>query len=330
VGVVETVFKWLDFKVTNRCNNKCLYCGVKQDAITESERIPLKSAVTAIQDAIDIGFTHFALLGGEPSVRADITDILSPFCGTKRVHTVMVISNMLIFNEMMYRKLFSSNSEYATLVASIDSLVAPNFKNQTPERTLSHIKRVISIANEYSTTGTRGVHIHSVISRENFRNLFNHASFFNAKGLEISMALVEPFQVTDFPKAYNQFSKTEIEYIIAELDHLETINELGFANNVLRNYLRTFILDENKYFESCTAGVEHVIIDSDGLVYPCLTEAYRQGLSFGNITNKRFFDLYKKMIDFHCDTQFRQTCWDHYLWTCLATTKRRESNNASN
>jgi radical SAM protein with 4Fe4S-binding SPASM domain len=144
------------------------------------------------------------------------------------------------------------------------------------------------------------------------------------------MALVEPFQVTDYPKEYNQFSKTEIEHILAILDKLEINDNLGFPNKVLRDYLRTFVLDENEYFESCTAGVEHVIIDSDGAVYPCLTEAYRQGLSIGKIINKRFLDLYKKMESFSCNSRFRQTCWDHYLWTCLADTRRRESNNTSN
>lgn len=322
--MVDTVFKWLDFKVTNRCNNKCLYCGVKQDPISESEKLPLTSVVAAVEDAIDIGFTHFALLGGEPSVRADITDILSSFYGKKRVHTVMVISNMLVFNEMMYRKLFGSNSENATLVASIDSLVSPNNKNQNPKRTLSYIDKALRIASEYSNAGTRSVHIHTVISRENFQNLFDYTSFFIEKGVELSMALVEPFQITDSPKAYNQFSKNEIEHIIAELDHLETDDYLEFPNRVLREYLRSFVLGKSDYFESCTAGVEHVIIESDGAVYPCLTEAYRQGLSFGNIIDERFFDLYKRMEDFRCNLRFNQACWDHYLWTRLADTKRRE------
>ena len=101
-GLVETVFKWLDFKITNRCNNKCLYCGVNQDSPAEEERIQLSQTIDALEDAIDLDFTHFALLGGEPSIRADIEELLTPFSNTKSVHTLMIISNMLIFNEPMY------------------------------------------------------------------------------------------------------------------------------------------------------------------------------------------------------------------------------------
>ena len=227
---------------------------------------------------------------------------------------------MLVFNEPMYRKLFRTRCKNATVVASIDSLNTPNYKNQNPEKTLLFIDRILNIAEEYKSLGNRGVHIHSVISRENYQKLFDHVSFFIEKGPDVSMALVEPFQVVTNPREYNQFSEPEIGQIVSQLDLLDDVGNLNFGNNVLRDYLRTYVLNDNDRYTSCTAGIEHVIIDADGSVYPCLTESYRQGLAFGNITNNRFKNLYEQMREFHCESPFLQTCWDHYLWTRLAST----------
>ncbi len=32
-------FKWLNFKITNRCNNNCEYCGVENDPISTPEKL---------------------------------------------------------------------------------------------------------------------------------------------------------------------------------------------------------------------------------------------------------------------------------------------------
>jgi MoaA/NifB/PqqE/SkfB family radical SAM enzyme len=67
-------FKWLDFKITNRCNNHCSYCGVKHDSPIAPERVRTETLHQTIRDAKDIGFTHFAFLGGEHSLRDHLDD----------------------------------------------------------------------------------------------------------------------------------------------------------------------------------------------------------------------------------------------------------------
>ena len=32
-------FRWLDFKITNRCNNKCVYCGGSNDPPSIPEKL---------------------------------------------------------------------------------------------------------------------------------------------------------------------------------------------------------------------------------------------------------------------------------------------------
>lgn len=182
------------------------------------------------------------------------------------------------------------------------------------------MKKIQTIAEDFEKDGKHGreVHVHSVISRENFRNLVDHIQYFHDQHIDVSMAIVEPFELMpeiELSNKYNQFTKSEVKEIIKQLDQLETVGLLNWANGVLREYLIMILNGSIDRYIGCTAGLAHVIIESDGNVYPCLTESYRNGLNFGNINSERFRDIYQRMQGFRCTSPFQQTCWDHYLWT---------------
>jgi molybdenum cofactor biosynthesis enzyme MoaA len=139
-------FKWLDFKITNRCNNHCTYCGVEHDSATEPEKVSLDTLTKTIADAKNLGFTHFAFLGGEPSLRNDFSLLMKPLQVEEEVDTVMVITNMLLFNETMCKAVFQTRARKAQIVASIDSLKEPNYKHQNTSLTLNHISLIQELA----------------------------------------------------------------------------------------------------------------------------------------------------------------------------------------
>jgi MoaA/NifB/PqqE/SkfB family radical SAM enzyme len=314
------LFKWIDFKITNRCNNHCTYCGVSHDSPLADEKIPAEKLAQVVKDAKSCGFTHFAFLGGEPSVRQDFPKIVEPLQSYPEVDTVMAITNMLIFNETLYRAIFETKSKTAQIVASIDSLQEPNYKHQRVCQTLDYALRIQEIAKEYSALGKREVQVHSVISRENFDKLFPLVDFFAQKNMGVSLAVVEPFKITESVTGnpdYNVFTIYDIELVIEQLDGLEKCGLLNWANKVTRDYLKQVITGDVEGLAECTAGKAHVIIDSLGDVYPCLTEAYQRGLNYGNISNQTFKQIYQAMAGFHCENIYQQTCWDHLLWTKL-------------
>jgi radical SAM protein with 4Fe4S-binding SPASM domain len=142
--------------------------------------------------------------------------------------------------------------------------------------------------------------------------------FFAQRNIEVSLAIVEPFKIVESEELhnkYNTFTRDEIAEIIEQLDNLEESGLLNWANKILREYLKKLLTDELDRVLGCSAGAAHVIVDSFGNVYPCLTEAYRQGLQFGNISIEPFRIIYQKMSSFRCENTFKQTCWDHLLWT---------------
>ena len=311
-------FRWLDFKITNRCNNKCIYCG-QQDPPSACEIVPGQDISKALNDALGLGYTHFALLGGEPSIREDFEHLVKPLQkeGSSQVESVMVISNMLNFNEKMYRSIFQANAKHAQIVASVDNLKEPNYKNQNIPQILNSIERIQDISREYAYLGIREVHVHTVISRENFTNLVDHISFFKLKDIEVSMALVEPFEIVEKPQKYNQFTNRDVDNILEQLNKLEDMDLLNWSNDVLREYIDQYSNLEGKSFRECSAGNKHIIIDSDGSVYPCLTNAYKKRLKYGNIIKDTLTDIHDCLENFECELLFQQTCWDHFLWSKL-------------
>jgi MoaA/NifB/PqqE/SkfB family radical SAM enzyme len=314
---MKTTFKWLDFKVTNRCNNKCIYCGVKQDTPNTPEKVPGRAIEETIRDAVAAGFTHFAFLGGEPSIREDLPGCLESLATASSVESAMVITNMLEYNEPLYRAIFGSAAKHAQVVASIDSLSEPNYKNQDPGLTQRRVVAIAGIAKEYQHLGKREVHVHSVISRENLASIVCHVSYFAAQQIDVSLALVEPFVIRADARAFNEFTPAELDGVSAQLNELERRGLLNWANKVLRRYIAEYRSIGTSMCSACTAGNNHVVIESDGNVFPCLTEAYHKGLRYGNITREPFGAIYQRMRGFRCDSPFQQTCWDHYLWTKL-------------
>ncbi len=70
--------KLLRLSVTDRCNLRCVYC-MPEDGVSFYDRKDLLTAeqiIAVAQAARSIGVTHFKLTGGEPTVRADLLQIV--------------------------------------------------------------------------------------------------------------------------------------------------------------------------------------------------------------------------------------------------------------
>jgi len=71
------VIDYLRISVTDRCNEKCLYCmpeGYKGWA-QKSDHLSADEIITVVEGACAMGFRKFRLTGGEPLIRHDIVEI---------------------------------------------------------------------------------------------------------------------------------------------------------------------------------------------------------------------------------------------------------------
>ena len=309
--------RWLDFKVTNRCNNACEYCGVAQDPPSAPECLDAETVIRALDDAVGCGFQSICLLGGEPTVRDDLPAILARMSRHPDLH-LMMITNLKRYREDVVEALFATECAEARIVASLDSLQAPTYKRVTPDVALDHIARMQARARAHSRPGrVRGVDVHAVISRENWDRVEPFVLELDRRGLDVSLGLVCPTVVTETPGRCNELSRAELRAVADQLERLDRRGKLAFANQVLLEYVRERDRGIPAQRHECTAGRHQVIVNPDGEVYPCITESYRLGLRFGNIRHDRLHRIYARLQQFRCQRAEEAACWDHYLWTRL-------------
>lgn len=309
--------RWLDFKVTNRCNNHCVYCGVEQDPPSSPENLDTETVAQILEDAVDCGFQFLCLLGGEPTLRSDLPLVISRIAHHEHLH-LLLITNLKAFNPEVVSALFDTEAADARVVASFDSMRSPTFKRVAPEVSLDHIGRLQDLARQFDRPGRRRtVEVHTVISRENWDRVESFVLEMDRRGLEVSLALVCPSVVTGSPARFNEFRPSELEAVAGQLERLDQSGLLSFANRVLLSYVRERLEGIPEQRDRCTAGKHQVIINNDGEVFPCITESYRLGLRFGNIREERFRVIFERLQEFACRRPEESACWDHYLWTRL-------------
>ncbi|MHA1755972.1 MAG: radical SAM protein [Promethearchaeota archaeon] len=314
-------FKWLDFKITNRCNNNCTYCGGHNDPPSYPEKLSFDIIKHALEDAISENFNYICFLGGEPSIRNDIVDIINVVGSYQDVH-LRLITNLKIYNKGMIHTLFNTSCKDVEVVASFENFSYPNYKKVNPKVSLQRIELIDKLAKKYqkkfNDEKRRAISLHSVISRENYFKIGKFVEYFYDKGIDISLGLVCPSKIVEKPKVYNEFTKNEIQSIIYQLNILEQKGKLNFANKVLRDFLILYKDNKFSHKEECWAGKKQVIINSDGEVFPCISESYLSSKKYGNIKNESFSKILRKLERFQCSMPPNSACWDHFLWDNLA------------
>lgn len=89
------IIDYLRISITDRCNERCLYCmpegykgwAQKADHLTAAEVVRVAEAAAAL------GFRKFRLTGGEPTIRTDLLDIASGISSLEQVEMLALSTN---------------------------------------------------------------------------------------------------------------------------------------------------------------------------------------------------------------------------------------------
>ena len=96
------VVDYLRLSVTDRCNERCLYCmpeGYKgwqsrEDTLTDDEILRL------VRVAAGLGFRKFRVTGGEPLIRKNIVDLLARIWEVPGVETLGISTNGVMLEKL--------------------------------------------------------------------------------------------------------------------------------------------------------------------------------------------------------------------------------------
>jgi cyclic pyranopterin phosphate synthase len=86
---------YLRISVTDRCNERCLYCMPEGYKGWERKPDPLTAdeLIRVVRVAVGLGFRKFRLTGGEPLVRADVPDIIRAMAAIPGVECIGLSTN---------------------------------------------------------------------------------------------------------------------------------------------------------------------------------------------------------------------------------------------
>jgi cyclic pyranopterin phosphate synthase len=120
---------YLRISLTDRCNLRCVYC--MPEDITFRPRAELMQdaeLLTLVRLFTELGFHKFRLTGGEPTVRANIVDLVRGITQTPGVSALSMTTNGLLLKQLA-RPLAEAGLQRVNI--SIDTLDATKFKRLT-------------------------------------------------------------------------------------------------------------------------------------------------------------------------------------------------------
>src|SRR5262245_21467182 len=96
------VIDYLRISVTDRCNLRCIYCMplAKKDLPERPEVLTADEIEEVVRAAVAAGFRKFRLTGGEPTLRADIVDIVRRIASVDGAEDVAMTTNAVRMPEL--------------------------------------------------------------------------------------------------------------------------------------------------------------------------------------------------------------------------------------
>jgi GTP 3',8-cyclase len=120
---------YLRISLTDRCNLRCVYCMPEDMTFRpRAELLQDDEIERLVRIFAGLGFTKYRLTGGEPTVRANVVDIVRAIAQTPGVQTVAMTTNGLLLDRLA-RPLAEAGLQRVNV--SIDTLNPEKFKKLT-------------------------------------------------------------------------------------------------------------------------------------------------------------------------------------------------------
>jgi cyclic pyranopterin phosphate synthase len=261
---------YLRISVTDRCNERCLYCMPEQfQAWTpRSEILSYEEILTIVEVAVQRGFKHFRVTGGEPLLRRDISHFLRNVVDLPGVKTVQLSTNGTRLPELG-RTLYASGLR--NLNISLDALDPDRY------RAITHgdVAPVLAGIRHVKALGFSSIKLNTVLIRhKNEQEIWPLVQF--AAALQIPIRFIElmPVSLTEMLTEKNFLPVGEVFNLLSEKDTLIPLDtKLGHGPARYYRLQKTgaivgFIgaLTNLHFCESCNK----VRLTADGHLRPCL------------------------------------------------------------
>ncbi|MFH0792020.1 MAG: radical SAM protein [bacterium] len=272
-SLVKPTPLWAHFYVTRHCNFDCEYCGARDNLRKNPTLDEVKEIVLKLKD---LGCRCVALMGGEPTIRADLVEIVE-FCSKNNIYTqlstngaFLIDSRRTINGKTLLRQLLSVG--LGTINISIDSIVAgfSDSKKELPQASET-LKALITEKEK----GGLSLMLNCVVTKNNIKQVPTMLEFCHRNKIIMATIFVQnPKSLED----YRQNSHLK-KLLLEESDREEVIRTADYLIDKKQNGYR--LLEPIAYYEAvkkwiqgdldwvCDGGKYTLNIDTDGRVGIC-------------------------------------------------------------
>jgi cyclic pyranopterin phosphate synthase len=151
---------YLRISLTDRCNLRCVYCMPEEIVFRPPAELMQDDEILALfRLFVELGFDKFRLTGGEPTVRAGVTELVRAMAATPGVRQVTMTTNGILLKRLA-RPL--AEAGLARCNVSIDTLDPARFREITRGGRLGDVWKGIEAA---EAAGLLPIKINAVVVR---------------------------------------------------------------------------------------------------------------------------------------------------------------------
>ena len=269
---------YVQFYITARCNLACEQCNIIY-ADAKHQEMNIEQINQVAENLKEIGVGIVLLIGGEPFVRKDISEIVKAFT-SRNIH-VRMQTNGVATREQLEACVKAGGHDISI---SLDTLEAPTQDkinggfNKSWEKAIETIAKVTQIFPENSTA-----FFNSVIMPRNFNHIENVIKFATKIGWGVSLVPVHisdpthplPYRTLDYDGSldFKNINEKEVENFIFKLKKMKKKYNLYDSDDYLEDVGR-FILKKpikwrRKNNDVCDSPNLYFAIAPSGLIKVC-------------------------------------------------------------
>ncbi len=217
---------YLRISVTDRCNERCLYCLPENytDWLPRAEVLTDAELLAVARTAVTLGFKKFRVTGGEPLVRPGVVNFIRELIALPGIESVQLTTNGTRLPELA-QPLFDAGLRRINI--SLDALDANIYHTVTSGDVASVIQGIKLV----KQIGFPSVKLNTVLMRgKNDGEILPLLNFASEHDVAIRFIELMPVSLTEMLSEKNFLPVAEVFSLLKREDELEPLTEpLGFG-----------------------------------------------------------------------------------------------------
>lgn len=208
---------YLRVSVTDRCNERCLYCMPEQfqQWIPRREVLTDDELISVIETATDLGFRKFRITGGEPMVRPGLPDLIDRMLQVRGVQSLGMTTNGTRLKTLA-KPLWQAGLRKFNM--SLDALDPDVYQTVTG----GQFSQVIAGLDAAQEAGFRQIKLNTVLMRgKNDSQILPLLDFAAERQLTLRFIELMPVSLTEVLDESNFLPLAEVRRMLEHEDELE-------------------------------------------------------------------------------------------------------------